>query len=120
MNWTKDDLHAYLLIWCANADFIEFEEEVELILSQIDTKRYKALHREFEKDNDYQRIEKIKTDGLDVITIKGKKNTKIRSYHLSDFAQLQQKFDYIFMAVKAYDTQWVAKFASVSVEGSKY
>ena len=40
MNWTKDDLHAYLLIWFANADFIEFEEDVELILSQIDTKRY--------------------------------------------------------------------------------
>lgn len=66
MNWTKDDLHAYLLIWCANADFIEFEEEVELILSQIDTKRYKALHREFEKDNDYQRIEKIKTSVHDL------------------------------------------------------
>ena len=58
-------------------------------------------------------IEKIRIDGLDVITTKGKTNTKIKSYHLSDFAQLQDKFDYIFMAVKAYDTQWVAKFASV-------
>ncbi|MDC3252941.1 hypothetical protein OAU25_01680 [Crocinitomicaceae bacterium] len=61
MDWTKDDLHANLLIWCANADFIELEEENEIIFSQIDPNRYKTLKREFKHDIDYQRVKKIKT-----------------------------------------------------------
>ena len=40
-------------------------------------------------------------------------NTKVSAYHMSDLAKLQPQFDLILMAVKAYDTQWVSKFASV-------
>ena len=59
MNWTKKELQAYILIWCANADYMEDEEEKELILSKVDQNTSDKLHREFNKDNDYQRIEKI-------------------------------------------------------------
>ena len=58
-------------------------------------------------------INKIRLDGLTVATKEGKKNTKVSAYHMSDLAKLQPQFDFIFMAVKAYDTQWVSKFASV-------
>ena len=58
--WTKKELHAYILIWCLNADFIKQEDEVELILSKIDTSTYKKMNKEFRHDNDYQSIEKIK------------------------------------------------------------
>jgi len=57
-------------------------------------------------------INKIRADGLTVITQEGEKNTKVIAHHISDLAKLQPEFDYIFMAVKAYDTQWMSKFAS--------
>ena len=58
-------------------------------------------------------INKIRRDGLTVTTKEGEKNTKVSAYHMSDLAKLQPQFDLILMAVKAYDTQWVSKFASV-------
>ena len=58
-------------------------------------------------------INKIRRDGLSVTTKEGEKNTKVSAYHMSDLAKLQPQFDLILMAVKAYDTQWVSKFASV-------
>ena len=58
-------------------------------------------------------INKIRRDGLTVTTKEGEKNTKVSAYHMSDLAKLQPQFDFILMAVKAYDTQWVSKFASV-------
>lgn len=59
VSWTKEQFHAYLLIWCANANFIENEEEIDFILSKIDAASFKDLKREFSKDNDIQRINKI-------------------------------------------------------------
>ncbi|GHC51931.1 hypothetical protein [Ulvibacter litoralis] len=59
--WTKKELSAYLLLYCANADYIETEEEIELIRSKVDRADYKAIHKEFENDNDYQSIQKIES-----------------------------------------------------------
>jgi hypothetical protein len=59
VNWTKEQFKAYLLIYASNSNFSESEEEKELILSKVDPDIYKQMHREFEKDNDYQRLEKI-------------------------------------------------------------
>lgn len=58
-NWTKDDLKAYLLIYCANADFKETSEELQKINSVIGTKGYHSIKGEFNKDTDYERIQKI-------------------------------------------------------------
>ena len=58
-NWTKKTLKTYLLLYCANADFIETDEEKELIHSKINDKKYKKIYEEFNNDNDYQRIQKI-------------------------------------------------------------
>ena len=33
INWTKEDLKTYLLIYCANADFSESKIEIEFIKS---------------------------------------------------------------------------------------
>ena len=59
VNWDKEQFKAYLLIYAANSNFSESEEEKELILSKVDADVYKQMHREFDKDNDYQRLEKI-------------------------------------------------------------
>ena len=58
-NWSKAEFKAYLLLFCANADFIESEEEKEFIKSKIDTETYNRIHKEFDADNDYQGIQKI-------------------------------------------------------------
>lgn len=58
-NWTKKDLNAYLLIYCANADFTENIDEIDFIKKEVGEDLYKKMHKEFNKDNDYQSIEKI-------------------------------------------------------------
>ena len=60
-NWTKKELKAYLLFYCANADFIETEEEKELIQSKIKEDKLNKIYKEFKNDNDYQRIQKIQS-----------------------------------------------------------
>ena len=58
-HWSKNDLQAYLLLYCANADFTEKEEEIELIKSKVNASDYKAISKEFDNDNDYQSIQKV-------------------------------------------------------------
>ena len=58
-HWTKNDLSAYLLLYCAHADFIETSEELEMVKSKVNRNEYERIHREFEADNDFQSIQKI-------------------------------------------------------------
>lgn len=58
-DWTHEELKAYMLLYSAHADYVVTEEEKEYIKSKVDANDYKKIHREFEKDNDYQRIQKI-------------------------------------------------------------
>jgi len=59
--WNKQELSAYLLLYCANADFIETNKEIDFIRSKVDLLYFKPIHDEFEKDNDYQSIQKIQS-----------------------------------------------------------
>lgn len=59
INWTKEDLKTYLLIYCANADFSESKIEIEFIKAKIQTTDFDKIHREFEQDNDNECIQKI-------------------------------------------------------------
>jgi len=43
----------------ANSNFLETEEEKELILSKVHEDVYKKMHKELDHDNDYQRLQKI-------------------------------------------------------------
>ncbi|RFN60176.1 hypothetical protein [Marixanthomonas ophiurae] len=58
-NWTREELKAYILLYCAHADFIETKEEVDYIKSKVSNVDYKKIHNEFEKDSDYESIQKI-------------------------------------------------------------
>lgn len=60
-NWTKEELNIYILIYCANADFSESKFETDFIKSKITTSDYGKIHAEYEKDNDYQSIQKIQS-----------------------------------------------------------
>ncbi len=59
--WTKEELKIYVLIYCANANYSESKDEKKFIKSRADTDEYIKMHAEFEKDNDFQSIQKIQT-----------------------------------------------------------
>lgn len=58
-DWTKNELLVYLLIWCANADFIEHDYEVELLLSKTNEATIKKIKKEIDRDNDMDRLNKV-------------------------------------------------------------
>jgi len=58
-NWTKEEFVAYLLLYAAQANYIETEEEKEIIFQKINKESYKKIHKEIANDNDFQSLEKI-------------------------------------------------------------
>lgn len=65
MNWTKDELIAYILLFAANSDYEESNLERNVIISKVDMQTFSNIHTEFDADNDYQSIQKIQ-EGLKV------------------------------------------------------
>jgi len=61
IDWTRDELVAYILLFAANADFKESAKERELIISKVDKNTFQEIHEEFHTDNDYQGLKKIAT-----------------------------------------------------------
>ncbi len=61
IDWTKDELLAYILLFAANADFKETANEQKLILSKVDIDTFLDIKEEFDNDNDYQGLKKIMT-----------------------------------------------------------
>jgi len=57
--WTKAEFKAYLLLYAAQANYFESEEETEIIQEIVSGNDYKMIHKEIDRDNDYQRIQKI-------------------------------------------------------------
>lgn len=59
-NWGKEEFTAYVLLYCAQADSNVSEEEITIIKTKVDEEQFKSVKSEFESDNDYKRIQKIK------------------------------------------------------------
>ena len=59
LSWSKDEFLAYLLIYAAQINQIETEEEKEFIESRFNSKILKKVYKEINNDNDYQRIQKV-------------------------------------------------------------
>lgn len=59
-NWNREELHAYIMLYCAHADFVITYQEKKYIQDIIGKEKYHAIRREFDIDNDYQQIQKIK------------------------------------------------------------
>jgi len=58
-NWTKAELTAYLLLYCASADFVTTAKELDLAKTGVDRETFNRLATEIEQDNDKTRIDKI-------------------------------------------------------------
>ncbi|WP_400078333.1 hypothetical protein [Winogradskyella sp. R77965] len=61
IDWTRDELVAYILLFAANSDFKEDNKERNVIISKVDIYTFQDIHDEFDNDNDYQGIQKIMT-----------------------------------------------------------
>jgi hypothetical protein len=61
IDWTRDELVAYILLFAANSDFKEDNKERNVIISKVDMQTFQDIHDEFNSDNDYQGIQKIMT-----------------------------------------------------------
>lgn len=59
-NWSKDEFYTYLLIYCMNADFKESVSELEMIITKVGYELFHKMDVEFERDSDYESIQKIK------------------------------------------------------------
>ncbi|MCJ8290587.1 MAG: hypothetical protein HRT58_13045 [Crocinitomicaceae bacterium] len=58
-DWTRPEFKAYLLTYAAKADYIESLEEKEIIQQLVSPSEYRRIHKEIDKDNDYQSLQKI-------------------------------------------------------------
>ncbi len=58
-DWSKNEFLGYLFQYCANADYVEQEEEKAFILSKIDRDVLEKMQGEFSADKDYERVQKI-------------------------------------------------------------
>lgn len=58
-NWTKEDFRVYLMFYAANVDLKISDTEIDVIEAKFDGERVNAIWREFDADNDFQRIQKI-------------------------------------------------------------
>ena len=58
-NWSREELKAYILLYCAHADFIVTKEEKEFIKTRVGDEKYRSINKEFLADTDYQHIQKI-------------------------------------------------------------
>ncbi|HNQ68783.1 MAG TPA: hypothetical protein PKN32_10420 [Bacteroidales bacterium] len=90
-NWTKEELKIYILIYCANADFLESKSEIDFIESKMQTSNYEKIHAEFENDNDYQSIQKIRL------------SIKEHGYTNDEINSLFREIKELFLSDKKYD-----------------
>lgn len=75
-HWTKKELVAYILLYIANSDFEQTNDETEYMLSRVDKETYASVHNQFDKDNDYQCIQNI----IEAV--------KTHNYYEDDYAEL--------------------------------
>jgi len=57
--WSYDQFKAYLLIFAAESNQVITTEEKDYIEAQFDSLLIKTVQKEINKDNDFQRIQKI-------------------------------------------------------------
>ncbi len=64
-NWTKEEFKAYLLIYAAQSNFNESEEEVDFIESKFEPELISRVNKEIKNLNDFDKIS-IVTDYIKI------------------------------------------------------
>ncbi|MFO7723805.1 MAG: hypothetical protein R6V49_11345 [Bacteroidales bacterium] len=58
-NWNENEFRIYLLLYAAYCDMKLSEEEKSLIISKSLEDEYQIASKQFEEDNDYERVKTI-------------------------------------------------------------
>ena len=58
-NWTKEEFKLYLLIYAAQANLFESEEEIDFIKSKFNREKINKINKEVKNLNDYHRCQII-------------------------------------------------------------
>ena len=90
-HWSKEELHTYILLLCANADENESKQELELIKSKTDPKIFDKIYTEFQKDSEDEALEKIDD------------NVQFHHYSSLELSQIKKDMRQIFMSDKKYN-----------------
>lgn len=53
-------------------------------------------------------VEKMRADGLRILSPEGELHVRPRTMHLYEIAELKHEFDVVLMVMKAYDSRWAA------------
>lgn len=91
LNWTKDELIAYVLLYASHSNLKENNHERNVIISKVDMQTFQNIHDEFDTDNDYQSIQKI-ISGL-----------KMHKYSSEDLTELFADVKSLFFADGEFD-----------------
>ena len=57
-----------------------------------------------------EHVEKMRTDGLQVTGSQGPFTVPVKAMHLTEAQSISEPFDFVFIAVKSYDTEWATHF----------
>ena len=60
-SWTRAELKIYILLLCANADFVETPAELRLISTKVDEESFNRIYNEFSMDSEEERLKKIES-----------------------------------------------------------
>ena len=90
-SWNKEEFKTYVLLYAAQSNFIETEEESKYILSKVTEPLYNRIHTEIVHDNDYQSMEKIKNYLLE------------NNYSIKDKEELLRDIKKVFFADGSVD-----------------
>lgn len=99
MQWTKEELVAYILLYTANSDLTIANHEKNVIISKVDMKTFSKVHQEFDADNDYQSLQKI-IAGLEA-----------HNYSKDDLEALFSDIKTLFLSDGNYDVMEQSMFA---------
>lgn len=60
LNWSKADIKTYLFLFCINSDYTKSMRNIDYNRFEIKKQEFDKIYNEFNNDNDYQSIQKIR------------------------------------------------------------
>jgi 3-mercaptopyruvate sulfurtransferase SseA len=99
--WTKAEVLAYILIYTSHTDLTITRKEKEYITTRIDKAVYERVLAQFEKDNDYQSIQRI----IEAV--------KTHDYYRDDFTDLFADIKLMAFADGSYDNMEQVFYATL-------
>ena len=112
LNWTKEEFKAFLLLYAAQTNFFETQEEIEFIESRFPNEIINKIRKEINKLNDYQKSE--------IIVNQIKSNKYVQSDLDNILLEIKElyKSDGVFDSLEQAIFSMLKKLLKVNLEGN--